>query len=180
VCITSRCVTLGIACILVVAAVTVSAPSTGAMLGGLLQQALNAEDPESSSQRTPDHPGDPWSPSELITPEELLKETSGKEEPLVFHVGVPTLFKNGHIPGSRHTGQASTLMGMEELKRQVQELPRTKSLVLYCGCCPWKDCPNIRPAFKALQQMKFTHLRVLYLANNFGVDWIRKGFPIEK
>lgn len=171
---------LGVACLLVLAAVTASIPSIEARLGGLLRQVPIAKASGFSPQSGPDHPGDPWSAGEIITPQELLKQLSGPKKPLVFHVGVPSLFRNGHIPGSRHIGQASTPKGMEELKRQVQDLPRNKVVVLYCGCCPWKDCPNIRPAFKAMQQMKFNHLRVLHLADHFGEDWMKKGFPVEK
>jgi len=177
---TFRYEALGVTGLLILTAVMASALSIEARLRGSIKQAPIAEESGFSSQSAPDHPGDPWSAGEIITPEELLKQMSGPEKPLVFHVGVPALFRNGHIPGSRHIGQASTPKGMEELKRQVQDLPRSKVVVLYCGCCPWKDCPNIRPAFKILQQMKFTHLRVLYLADNFGEDWIRKGFPVEK
>lgn len=171
---------LGIVCLLAVVAVTVSIPLTAARGGGLLPPASGAGKPGFSPQKSPDHPGDPWMAGELITPEDLLKQMSGPDKPLVLHVGVPTLFKNGHIPGSKHIGQASTPRGIEEVRRQVQDLPRNRLIVLYCGCCPWADCPNIRPAFKALLQMKFSRLRVLHLPNNFGEDWIRKGFSTEK
>ncbi|MBZ5535597.1 MAG: rhodanese-like domain-containing protein [Acidobacteriia bacterium] len=177
---TGRYGVLGIACILVVTAVIVSIPLTEARRAEFLMGNLMPEKAEFSFWGTPNPPGEPWLKSGIITSDDLRKQLSGSEKPLVFHVGVPTLFKNGHIPGSRHIGQASTPKGMEELKRQVQDLPRSKVVVLYCGCCPWKDCPNIRPAFKALQRMRFTHLRVLFLPNNFGEDWIRNGFPVEK
>jgi len=28
--------------------------------------------------------------------------------------------------------------------------------------------------------MGFTRLRVLILPNNFGIDWVEKGYPVEK
>jgi thiosulfate/3-mercaptopyruvate sulfurtransferase len=133
-----------------------------------------------TTPRALDRPGDPWSAIQVIAPQDLAKRLLGPDKPLVLHVGVPVLFKNGHIPGSKYVGQASTPSGIVELKNEAQGLPRNKELVLYCGCCPWKDCPNIRPAFKALQQMRFTKVRVLYLVNNFGEDWIKKGYPVEK
>ena len=52
-------------------------------------------------------------------------------------------------------------------------------IVLYCGCCPWGRCPNVGPAYKLLLDMGFTRVKVLYLADNFGADWVNKGFPVE-
>jgi hypothetical protein len=28
--------------------------------------------------------------------------------------------------------------------------------------------------------MGFTNVEVLYLADNFGADWVSKGYPVEK
>jgi len=53
-------------------------------------------------------------------------------------------------------------------------------IVLYCGCCPWNHCPNVKPAYDALQAMGFRNLKVLYIANNFGADWVDKGYPTAK
>jgi hypothetical protein len=52
---------------------------------------------------------------------------------------------------------------------------KKKLIVLYCGCCPWGRCPNVGPAYKALHDQGFTNVKVLYLANNFGDDWVAKG-----
>lgn len=41
------------------------------------------------------------------------------------------------------------------------------------------ECPNVRPAFTALRDMGFTHLRVLMLPNNFAADWVDKHYPVE-
>jgi hypothetical protein len=51
---------------------------------------------------------------------------------------------------------------------------------VYCGCCPLDRCPNLRPAFTALHDMGFTHLRVLLIPTNFYTDWVKPGFPFEK
>ena len=52
--------------------------------------------------------------------------------------------------------------------------------MIYCGCCTLEKCPNIRAAFTALNDMGFTHLRVLLLLTDFNTDWISKGYPIDK
>jgi thiosulfate/3-mercaptopyruvate sulfurtransferase len=134
----------------------------------------------STEQKAEPHPKDPWTEEQLIHPEELLKHMSGAERPLVLHIGVAFLFKGGHIPGSKYVGQASRTEGVEQLKKTVQEIPLNREIVLYCGCCPWKDCPNVGPAFKALREMRFTKVKVLYLPTSFTQDWVEKGLPVEK
>jgi len=41
-------------------------------------------------------------------------------------------------------------------------------------------CPNLRPAFTALQGMGIGRLRVLLLPTSFHVDWSEKGYPVQK
>jgi hypothetical protein len=52
--------------------------------------------------------------------------------------------------------------------------------VLYCGCCPWDKCPNVRPAYDALKKMGFLQLKVLRMNQDFARDWVEKGLPTEK
>jgi len=52
--------------------------------------------------------------------------------------------------------------------------------VIYCGCCPWSHCPNVKSADDALRAMGFIHVKVLYISNNFGADWVDKGYPVGK
>jgi hypothetical protein len=40
-------------------------------------------------------------------------------------------------------------------------------------------CPNIRPAYRTLKELGFTHVRVLSLATNLHTDWVSKDFPVE-
>jgi hypothetical protein len=62
----------------------------------------------------------------------------------------------------------------------VKSLDHAKSIVIYCGCCPWGKCPNIRAAYRQLNSLGFTHVKALYIATNFGTDWASKGYPVEK
>lgn len=119
--------------------------------------------------------------SRLINPEDLVKllQTS-KEKPLMLQVGSHTLFGQAHITGSEFVGAASTDAGLKQLRERVQSLPRNKFIVLYCGCCPWSHCPNVKPADDALSAMGFTNVKVLYIADNFGTNWVDKGFPTAK
>ncbi len=124
----------------------------------------------------------PWQDSQILEPETLAKSLSAAtgEKPVVLCVGFPFLYQGGHIVGAKFAGPALTPEGIQALKRQVQDIPRDKAIVIYCGCCPWKHCPNIHPAFNTLQELGFTNVKLLSIPTNFQTDWVAKGFPIEK
>lgn len=118
----------------------------------------------------------------LINPDELVKvlQSSKGEKPLMIQVGSHVLFSQAHIPGSEYIGPASSESGLQQLRKRVESLPRSRSVILYCGCCPWSHCPNVKPADDALHALGFTNVKVLYIANNFGADWVDKGYPVTK
>jgi thiosulfate/3-mercaptopyruvate sulfurtransferase len=120
--------------------------------------------------------------SRLIQPDALVKvlQSSQGEKPVVIQVGSHVLYTQAHIPGSEYIGPASSDSGLQQLRRRVASLPRNRSIVLYCGCCPWSHCPNVKPADDALQALGFTRVKILYITNNFGADWVDKGYPTAK
>lgn len=120
--------------------------------------------------------------SRLINPEELVKilQSSTGEKPLMIQVGSHVLYEQAHIPGSEYIGPGSSEVGIQQLRKRVETLPRKKSIVLYCGCCPWNHCPNVKPADDALHAMGFTNVKVLYISDNFGANWVDKGYPVAK
>jgi thiosulfate/3-mercaptopyruvate sulfurtransferase len=120
--------------------------------------------------------------AQLINPEDLLELLQSKsgDKPLVLNVGPSLIFMQAHIPGAEYIGAASDKQGLERLRTRVKTVPHNQSIVLYCGCCPWSHCPNVRPAYNQLHAMGFTNVKVLYIANNFGTDWVDKGYPTIK
>lgn len=116
-----------------------------------------------------------------ISPGALVKLfQEGRQKPLVIQVGSHVLYTEAHIPDSEYLGPAANRMALDKLRKRVESLPRTTVIVLYCGCCPWSHCPNVAPADQMLEGMHFTNVKVLYIANNFGADWVDKGYPIAK
>jgi hypothetical protein len=107
-----------------------------------------------------------------------LLHTKGARKPLILQVGSYMLYGEAHIPGSEYAGPGSEAAGLNLLRQKVGSLARNTPIVIYCGCCPWTHCPNIGPAYKVLHEMGFTNLKALYLANNFGTDWVSKGYPV--
>jgi rhodanese-related sulfurtransferase len=122
------------------------------------------------------------SSSELINPEELVKvlQSPKGEKPLMIQVGSHVLYQQAHIPGSEYIGPGSSEIGIQQLRKRVESLPRSKFILIYCGCCPWSHCPNVKPADDALHAMGFTKVKVLYIPGNFGMDWVEKGYPVAK
>src|ERR1035437_162405 len=119
--------------------------------------------------------------AQLLQPDELnrLLETKDAAQPLILQVGSHVLFAEAHIQGAEYAGAGSQPAGLKQLQQRVASLSRKTFIVLYCGCCPWNRCPNIGPAFWQLHDLGFTHVKVLYIADNFGADWVSKGYPVE-
>ena len=121
-------------------------------------------------------------PTHTISIDDLVKilNSSNAEKPLLIHVGSHVLYTQAHIPNSEYIGPASDPAALQRLRTRVESLPRNKSIVLYCGCCPWTHCPNMKPADDLLHSMGFTQVKSLHIPNNFGSDWVDKGYPVAK
>jgi thiosulfate/3-mercaptopyruvate sulfurtransferase len=123
-----------------------------------------------------------WTASQVIRPEELARLLDDKSAslPTIVYVGPHTLFVGGHIPGAVFHGAAANEQSLAELRKWAESLPRSSAIVLYCGCCPFEKCPNIRPAFGALNAMGFQKLQILMLPTSFVKDWVERGYPVQK
>lgn len=113
----------------------------------------------------------------LAQPADVAAALNGKNKPMVLHVGPNVLYRSQHIPGAIYAGMAARPDGLELLKKTVDPLPRGREIIIYCGCCPWDHCPNIRPAMELLHSLGFTHVKAMYLPTDFKFDWIDKGYP---
>lgn len=120
--------------------------------------------------------------AQLLQPAELAQmlRTSAGEKPLILQVGAHVLYAQAHIPGSEYVGAAGQESGLQALRDRLKSVPRDRLVVIYCGCCPWSRCPNIRPAYRQLRALGFTRLKVLYLADDLGTNWVAQGYPIAK
>jgi thiosulfate/3-mercaptopyruvate sulfurtransferase len=116
-----------------------------------------------------------------ITPAELVKilQDPAAPHPLLLQIGFRVMYLQAHIPNSEFIGPTDDPAALEALRARVSPLPRDTFIVLYCGCCPWERCPNVAPAMKAMAAMGFTNAKVLYMATDFGTDWVAKGYPVQ-
>jgi hypothetical protein len=115
--------------------------------------------------------------SALIQPAELAGELKAAP-PTILQVGFSKLYQQAHIPGAIYAGPTNSETGLAVLKAEAEKLPRDAAIVIYCGCCPWNRCPNMDAAYTALKAMGFSKLRALYIADDFGRDWVDKGYPV--
>lgn len=116
-----------------------------------------------------------WTNDQLLQPSELattLKDN--KEIPVIFSIGAGAV-----IPHSRDMGMIKEEENMKKFKQELENLPRDTSIIIYCGCCPYEHCPNVRPAIQLLKDMKFNNYKLLDLPHNIKIDWINKGYPTE-
>jgi hypothetical protein len=122
---------------------------------------------------------DPWSKSEFLEPAPLVAQIQSPKAPVIFSVAFPVLYRNKHIAHAIDVGPGSTSEGIELLKKSVANLSKDADIVIYCGCCPMVKCPNVRPAYRTLKELGFTHIRVLNIATNMHADWYSKDYPSE-
>src|SRR4051812_25513608 len=108
----------------------------------------------------------------LVQPKDLAAQLAGQssQKPVLFHVGFAVLYRNKHIPGSTYAGPGSKPEGIEALKTAAAKVPRDREIVLYCGCCPWDRCPNVKPAIAALRGMGFKNVKAMYIPTNLARD----------
>ena len=120
--------------------------------------------------------------SALIQPADFAAalQKPGARKPLILQVGFRKAYEQAHIPGSEYVGAGSEDSGLEALRQRAAKLSRDSAIVIYCGCCPWKKCPNIAAAYDALQEMGFKNVKVMFIAVDFGTNWVDQGFPTEK
>jgi hypothetical protein len=118
--------------------------------------------------------GEPWTEEQLMAPSDLSQMITDKKKVLIYSIGPAGLIKN-----AVNIGEAKDKANLQKFRQEISELPRNADIVIYCGCCPFGDCPNIRPSFKLLNDMKFTNHKLLNLPKNLKVDWIDKGYPMH-
>jgi thiosulfate/3-mercaptopyruvate sulfurtransferase len=125
---------------------------------------------------------EPWKSTDLIEPRDLNATLSGSvtARPLIVYVGFDFLYDSAHIPGALYFGPGRTPQGVAALTRWVRKVPPGRLVVIYCGCCPWDECPNIRPAFKALRDAGVKNLKLLHIPHSLLRDWINASYPVEK
>lgn len=119
---------------------------------------------------------DPWTPNQLMETKVLANKIQQNKmnNTFVVNIGPDAVIKK-----SFNAGAAKDAKNLEALKQYLKKIPKDKEVVLYCGCCPFDKCPNIRPAFKMLMDLGYRNVKLLNIPKNIKVDWIDKGYPVN-
>jgi hypothetical protein len=120
---------------------------------------------------------DPWTPQQLLAPADLAKvlNNSKSPQPVIYSIGMQAIIKS-----SVDIGPTMRTENLNVLKQKLSKLSKNSQIVIYCGCCPFSRCPNIRPAMALLKSMQFTNYKLLNLPENIKVDWIDLGYPMSE
>ena len=120
---------------------------------------------------------EPWTKQQLLEPTDLAKTLNNTKaaQPMIYCVGPQAIIKN-----SVEIGSAQVPANLKNFKQQISRLPKNANIVIYCGCCPFDVCPNVRPAVNLLNEMKFMNFKLLNLPHNIKVDWIDHGYPVTE
>lgn len=114
-----------------------------------------------------------WTKDQLMEPALLVKNLkANKNVPVIISIGPGAI-----IPHSIDIGMTGDKANLDKFKSELSKLPKNANVVIYCGCCPYAHCPNVRPAIAALKEGKFTNFHLLDLPQNIKTDWISKGYP---
>lgn len=118
---------------------------------------------------------DTWTQKDLMQPADLAASIANPKSKKVhiFNIGVVE-----DIKGAKNIGGASDKANLEKFKQELSKLPKSTQVVVYCGCCPFERCPNIRPAFNLMKGMGFINGTLLNIPTNLKQNWIDKGYPL--
>lgn len=117
-----------------------------------------------------------WKKEQLMSTKELADKitTNAKDKPLVFNVGPME-----NIKGAVAMGAATNVTFADKMKSTLAMENKNKAVVVYCGCCSYSSCPNIKPAYDILISQGFKNTKVLELPEGIKPDWVAKGYPME-
>ena len=119
---------------------------------------------------------EPWTDKELKDPAALAATLADSKapQPVLYNIGPVQ-----QIKGAIAIGPTGVQENLDKLKPRLAKIPKDKEVIIYCGCCPFRRCPNVRPAFELLKKLKFTNAKLLNLPTSLNEDWISKGYPME-
>lgn len=120
---------------------------------------------------------EPWKNNQLMPPAVLAEKINNNQTGnlLIINIGPDAVIK-----GSVDVGPAQEAGNIKKLKDQLKKVKKDKEVVIYCGCCPFSRCPNVRPAFKTLVDAGFKNAYLLDIPRNIKADWIDKKYPVAE
>ena len=119
---------------------------------------------------------EPWTESQLMQTKELADIINDPKagKPLIINIGPQAVIK-----GSVDVGPGKEKDNIKKLEKMLSKEDKNREVVLYCGCCPFDKCPNIRPAFSLIKEKGFAKAKLLDVPKNIKTNWIDPGYPVN-
>lgn len=117
-----------------------------------------------------------WQKEQLLATQDLAIKIkmNAKDKPLIFNVGPME-----NIKGAKAVGPGNAVTFGHKMQTELSMENKAKPIVIYCGCCSYVNCPNIKPAYDALIAQGFKNTKVLELPESLKKDWQEKGYPMD-
>jgi len=117
-----------------------------------------------------------WKKEQLMSTLDLSNKikANAKDKPLILNIGPME-----NIKGAIALGAATNSTFKSKAQVELAMENKIKSIVVYCGCCSYASCPNIKPAYDALIELGFKNTKVLELPEGIKPDWVAKGYQEE-
>lgn len=118
-----------------------------------------------------------WKKEQIMPTAELAEKikANAKDLPIIFNVGPME-----NIKSAVFVGRATSATFVDQMRQNLNMVPKTRTVVVYCGCCSFTSCPNLKPAYDALVKLGYTNAKVLDLPEGIKPDWVAKGYPTEE
>ena len=117
-----------------------------------------------------------WKKEQIMPAAELAAKINSPagDKPMIFNIG-----PMDNIKTAKYVGKGTSVTAIDKMKSELSMESKTKSVVIYCGCCSFASCPNIKPAYDALVNAGFKNTKVLEIPEGIKPDWVAKGYPME-
>ncbi len=117
----------------------------------------------------------PWKKDQIMETFDLSTRIKNNVDlPIILNVG-----PEKNIKTAIKIEPTNSEAGIKKLKSTATNFNKNRTVVIYCGCCSFSNCPNIQPAFNTLVNMGFKSVKVLNIPEGIAPDWIAKKYPME-
>lgn len=113
--------------------------------------------------------------SQLVAPAIVAQQIKDDDTSIIIINTGPV----DNIKGAIVIGPVEETKYLDKFSATVDTLDKSKTVYIYCGCCPLAVCPNLQPAYAVLKEKGFKDFKIIQMIDGIDEDWISKGYPTE-
>lgn len=117
----------------------------------------------------------------LLKPEDVLGRIQSKsaEKPLILNVNGLATIQGAKPIGPLNGDDDDAKKALGRLKAALAARKPGQELIVYCGCCKTDSCPFVMQALHEMAKLGVRDAKAIDFEDVF-VDWVEKGYPVEK